>query len=119
MASKNGMNMSSAKSAPYKVVKGSPGMTKPGGSKRSPPKGGIGGDDRVVVTVALKGDGDIVWVDYEDGEYITEPQVHFDKGEKIVFDGSLALVGITTYALLQLEKDGVPYFCYVKTPKWW
>ena len=79
---------------------------------------------KVIATVAIRADGDVAWVDYEDGDYISQPIIDFSKGEKIVFDDPqwnvAALLDVTTYALLRLErKDGTILACYIKTPRWW
>lgn len=81
--------------------------------------------NKIIATVALKGDGDVAWIDYENGPYLTAPIVDFSKGQEIVFDDPewnvASLVNITTYALLTLRKkdDGQLLQCYIKTPNWW
>ena len=77
---------------------------------------------RVVATVALCADGSVSWVDYVDGEYLTQPPIDFSKGQEINFtdENIKSLVGITTYALLRLRRtDDSMMHCYVHTPYWW
>ena len=77
---------------------------------------------RVIATVALCADGSVAWVDYVDGDYLTQPPIDFSMGQEIDFAESniKALVGVTTYALLRLRKtDSSTMFCYVHTPYWW
>jgi len=76
----------------------------------------------VVATVALRQDGDVAWVDYENGDYVTTPLVDFSQGNGIDLQelGARYLANVTSYALLDIRKeDGTRYFCYVKTPRWW
>jgi hypothetical protein len=75
----------------------------------------------VVATVALRRDGDVAWVDYEDGDYIDKPILDFTvQAIDLQALGLRYLDNVSTYALLQLRReDGTPYFCYVKTPRWW
>jgi hypothetical protein len=76
----------------------------------------------IVATIALRQDGDVAWVDYENGDYVVDPLVDFSEGKAIDLEelGVRFLANVTSYALLDLRKaDGARYFCYVKTPRWW
>jgi hypothetical protein len=76
----------------------------------------------IVATIALRRDGDVAWVDYEDGPYVVDPIVDFSAGKAIDLEASgiRYLDNVFSYALLQLRRpDNTPYFCYVKTPRWW
>ena len=79
---------------------------------------------KVVAKIGIQADGDIAWVDYTDGPYLTEPLVDFSMPEEIVFADEkwnvTALMNVTTYAFLQLRRsDGSIMFCAIKTPRWW
>lgn len=97
--------------------------TRPDWAVRPPMPRETGTDPNpVVATIALRQDGDVAWVDYEDGDYVVDPLVDFSSGDAIDLEklGVRYLANVTSYALLDLRKaDGTRYFCYVKTPRWW
>lgn len=81
-------------------------------------------DDALIATIGIKANGDIAWVDYEDGPYIAHPMVDFSKKERIDFSdpkwGVASLLGVSTYALLHMQKtDGTRMYCVVTPPQWW
>jgi hypothetical protein len=113
-AKKTGPDMTTGKKTA--AYPGAKGAQRGGGMKTAEdPK-------RLIATIGIQADGDVAWVDYEDGDYVLNPIIDFSTGKEIVFAefDLKSLYNVTTYALLQLRKtDGTPYACYVKTPRWW